>query len=688
MIKELLYFIYDDKGQTYDNDGNGNLITNSTQKPLGNTPDGWQETAIQYGRNDNYYGIVRSFTVPLGFVKLAARIVRQLYYGVKGIQAVANLMIVKFNHQQMKMTHLYHSAINFSTISDKDEQVEISTTDGELSAMIAANEGTTYEVAVDVPDAINVTMDAITMYSAVSATVYANPETAFFQSHVFLGVTTYNSETKYLSLLWNDFNQYYSSDSFNTIADTWQFASSDDSVSLRVQSSSFKVLIAGASSYRLSIYLSESAQELILIPDTPIPGTPNYLDLNFDVNVTVPPNDYGHLVLVCGGTGAGLSIAVIDDNDMTYTYDFRYKSTVNQWLRPMYVFQKLIEKISSGKYTATSDYLTNEAENFVVGCGDSLRGFHAGDTEGYVGPVIKTSLRDFFQSFNTIAPIGISIENNVAILERRERFYDSTKTIVDLGDVSKCTGTSANDYIPSSIQIGWPVQTYDDINGREEFNTLHTYTTPITRQSKVLDLSSVYRADCYGMEITRINLDSKTTTDSDSDSEVFILNISPDGNGGYIINRPAGSIITGVKGGNTTYNWLLSPKRCLLRHGAWIHGGMWLQDDGYITFSSSEKNQLMTSTIDGVTIIENSNVLVSSLPKGMFIPHLFEIICKTPYNIVDLIEDSPFGVIQFSYKGNSYKGFVLQAGQQPALNPEQTFKLLASPTNNMLNLIM
>lgn len=690
MRPKMLYFISDEQGQTYSNDANGNLISTPDKQPVGNTPDGWQDMAIKYGRNENYYGIIRSYTVPLGFKKLGARIIRQLYYGVKGIQAQAILTIARYVPLLANYTLLYSSDLNFSTLEDTDEEAGVSTTDGDLSAMIAANEGTEYEIPVEVPEALDVFIDGIELYSVVKVINYADAlSTSFIRSNIFFGNIVTDTETKYISTIWNSQTDYYASDSLPYEEEQWLFKVNDNAT-LRFQADSFKVNIAGATSYRLFLLLVDPAgatRQVDIVPSTPTTGFPQDLDLSFDVSINVLQGETGYLVFTNGGGGGGKTTYFTQDNTINITYNYRAPGTFVKCLRPDYVYNQLISKISSGKYTGSALNIGAIMADTVMTCGDALRGFKAGDSEGYTGPKIKTSLRDFFKSYNARFNLGQSIESNVAILAPKSNFYRAGQVTGSVGEVSDHTLTPALDYIYSSIKVGWPEQTYDDINGREEFNTTQTYTTPIDRHSNVYDVVSVYRADCYGIEFTRINLDGKSTTDSDSDNDNFLINISHNGTS-FIVNRPAGSVVSGVKGGLTTFNWLLSPKYCLYAHGSWIKSALDKQEDGQIVFTTSDKNQAFQSTINGVTMVESANVNVSDLPGNkVYLPHLVEFTCRVPENIVDLMEVNPFGEIFYMLDGVTYSGFIIEASQQTADNPQQTFQLLLGPGNNLLNRI-
>jgi hypothetical protein len=46
-----------------------------------------------------------------------------------------------------------------------------------------------------------------------------------------------------------------------------------------------------------------------------------------------------------------------------------------------------------------------------------------------------------------------------------------------------------------------------------------------------------------------------------------------------------------------------------------------------------------------------------------------------------------FAPVQFSYKGNTYEGFIIEASDSPTYRPKQTFKLLAKAGTNLTNLI-
>jgi hypothetical protein len=111
-------------------------------------------------------------------------------------------------------------------------------------------------------------------------------------------------------------------------------------------------------------------------------------------------------------------------------------------------------------------------------------------------------------------------------------------------------------------------------------------------------------------------------------------------------------------------------------------------DAGYLKFQTTDKNASLSTTLDGVTITENADVLIGSLAPKLFLPINIQFDCNVPFDMVDLIEVDPYGLVQLSSEGKRFAGHIVEAEQQPALNAPQTYKLLAGAGNNMTQLIM
>ena len=72
------------------------LIYNGSTTELTNAPDGWIDEALQSERDMVYFGLMRTFSIPLKFVKEGARILRTALY-TDGIKANVGIEIYKRN---------------------------------------------------------------------------------------------------------------------------------------------------------------------------------------------------------------------------------------------------------------------------------------------------------------------------------------------------------------------------------------------------------------------------------------------------------------------------------------------------------------------------------------------------------------------------------------------------------------
>lgn len=114
---------------------------------LDHSPSGWDDTLIKYERSTKYWGLIRSFTIPLKFVLEGAELLREAFYN-DGIEAEVKLEIQKLNRLSLEYYSAYVADLDFSSFNDSDNLVEITVIDGGASKYIKANEGTTYDVPV------------------------------------------------------------------------------------------------------------------------------------------------------------------------------------------------------------------------------------------------------------------------------------------------------------------------------------------------------------------------------------------------------------------------------------------------------------------------------------------------------------------------------------------------------------
>lgn len=134
---------------------------------------------------------------------------------------------------------------------------------------------------------------------------------------------------------------------------------------------------------------------------------------------------------------------------------------------------------------------------------------------------------------------------------------------------------------------------------------------------------------------------------------------------------------------DTVYNVFFSPKRMLLRHSAWLAGLFYGYETEKLVLSSQQRNKELIA--GGIT--EKTDVNISSLGDPMFLPKYAEFDTIYPADLPELYETEPNRSFAFDRDNVRVVGFNMRTGF--ALNDleEQTYKLLLTPDNNLLDLI-
>lgn len=151
----------------------------------------------------------------------------------------------------------------------------------------------------------------------------------------------------------------------------------------------------------------------------------------------------------------------------------------------------------------------------------------------------------------------------------------------------------------------------------------------------------------------------------------------------YILNRPPYTLVEGLLHPATAFNIELSPKRSLLENGAYLRSVLDLMDGQEIKFRSSDKNADLVTTLGGVTIRENENIKIGSLPARLFRPYYITFRTKVPLSAYDLLNLKPYSKIRFWHEGEPFTGYLFDGGVKPDVFESQDWKLLSSPENDL-----
>ena len=426
-------------------------------------------------------------------------------------------------------------------------------------------------------------------------------------------------------------------------------------------------------------------------------------------------------------TGGGVSILGVElgTDPAAITLDFQYRQpdtpcrTLSHWQ----VFRKLFHKIvNSSAVDPVSDLLTtdtypgpdvfnlNPKYTFFT-CGDALRQLYVSPDLTNTDPSLKINFKDFAKDGFNVNAAGVGIEldgssNEVLRFEDLGYFYRKDILIRDLGNkISNWRMSRLTEYLGNNIKTGYSTQTYDEVNGKYEYNAENSLQTPVTRVHKEIDLKSPFRHDCYGIEYTRANLANKQTTDSESDNDTFkiqsngntlsIPGLSPDP---YGVDK-AQTVTAGLPADvwPTVYNQPFTPARNIGRLTKWLKSNFYGLLSPIIKFTKAGKNaDLVSSMYTGPTVTENGDTDLTPDGTGddiYYKPYVFEFNVQIPINLPDDMEATPtkYGVYghTFTRGGADYylEGFVLDIGIVDGTNDVYSVKLLCSPDTDVSGLL-
>lgn len=306
-------------------------------------------------------------------------------------------------------------------------------------------------------------------------------------------------------------------------------------------------------------------------------------------------------------------------------------------------------------------------------------------------PSILMPFKDFFQDMRALkgGQVGLSVQKGVVIMEDLGFFYQSGAGTLNVGTVDVTTKVvPATDMMYNSIKGGFKDQQYDLVNGLNEVHSEVIYATDRLVPASQLDLQAISRADPIGIEITRVTPVDTSSSRSDNNNFMIIIEDEPLEDGSF---KPVQmDVLTSFSGVDVSYyNWSISPKQNLLRGGRYLRS-IFDKMDGYKIRVTAPAKSVAMITIDdtGRRVYEGQDETISAaFGDQLFLPWYFNITPGLPINALDLIDNNPNTDIALTWNNVQSKGFPVEVNIDEGENSPQNFKLLASPSNNMLNLI-
>jgi hypothetical protein len=358
-----------------------------------------------------------------------------------------------------------------------------------------------------------------------------------------------------------------------------------------------------------------------------------------------------------------------------------YPVTAAKLLFPDEAIQRALEQMTGAKPFRSDEVGRTDSENhtyaadgdlslIALGNGANIRGFNQTEM-----PFV-TTFKKLFHALNMFKPIGLwySYSDERWELNEIKDFYKDSE-ILDIGKVKNLEISVDEQYYFNTIKIGYQEELdYEDINGNQNFAVLTNYSTGVKRIKGEKDLTSPYRYDDYGIELTRRESNKEKYGKSlDADSDNFMLYTQR--NGGIFITvqgTDSFSVIRTKAGGRYLYssrtrlNLDLAPKRCMMRHIS-ILGTVNYKDSSPIRFLNSQYNlDLGLKKSDEASVIyESDDITNTELEEPLFYPEIYNFEAPVTASILDQLFSDPHGYITFEYNNTEYKGFIVEVSTEP-----------------------
>lgn len=536
MSKQFLPFLTDDQGKSLVVE-NGVVVTKAIPDPLDYSPEGWEKNTIQFARNNEFRGVVKSFTTTLKFFFEGAKILRTYFYE-KGIEAILYFIWLKQNvffGGGMKYEGWYKGEPDFSTFNDTYEGVEINITEGGFYKNLQANKNTPYELPFD-EDAVSIEMDGMDIfnnltYVAADDFEYESVPTPF--DDVEDEYRSFAVLFPFISAEGTNFTLATNSQDYEVISSGQEQADDATNVNNYTTSSSnyflrnvsgqnqdinlkgdlFLNAVINNGAYHAKLFIISSLGQQKVIYDS-VPGENEIIKISVDETLTLSSDEKLFFVLTHHNTIGVIKFYFWPDSKLLIDFASRKETTIIKGFRAFDVGDTLCKNMNGGKGGLQSDLLGSDY-NLLITCGDAIRGIE--------NAVVKTKFNDFHKSIDAVKCISFGVQNNSGKLELREYAFTNSQ-VADLGECRNFKLGPANEYRYSKIEVGYPVKEIEDLNGKYSFNNTVVYKTPVLRGGEnTYDAKSAYYADPYVIELLRINLEFKNTTDDKSDNDVFFI---------------------------------------------------------------------------------------------------------------------------------------------------------------------
>ncbi|MDP4264931.1 MAG: hypothetical protein Q8941_20550 [Bacteroidota bacterium] len=376
----------------------GAFDTTTAPPFLRQNPKGWMDIVISFGTNQNYWSLLRSFTVPMQFIGDGATILRNACYSGKGYEEELYIVILKLNPDNAIYELEYKGRIDFSKHIDEPRKwFTVNTIEGGVLSYLTANESVPYEIPLSPNNdaAQLIQFDGVTLYDRYRYSMVAQ---TFVGSGSFIG-KRYAVNFPFISNEGDSIGIVQGSQIYEDVGVSVQtytqnsanyFFSSVRPIQVRVTGQISFSVVAGASptnsvqqyfQFRTDYPLFDH-QYTVLGTDVgginpnPIEYTsPQDVIVNVDITINLAANEKLFFIAFTGINGGSGNSVTINLDDLYFSFKTINPPSTAYGISIYDLNKQLVEAMTGGRYTGESDYYkvhtnikftsTNALKNFA-----------------------------------------------------------------------------------------------------------------------------------------------------------------------------------------------------------------------------------------------------------------------------------------------------------------------------------
>jgi hypothetical protein len=631
---------------------------------LQTAPDGWNEPRVSIARSVEYFGLFRTFSTSLRFVKDGFDYVQDVYEK-KGTEHEIKIGIYEYSPLPTdKYLLFFDGVIDLSTYhNDQGIYIEVDINESSFARKIKSREDINVNLSsvesiegITLPanDEITVNLHQRELLS-IGGYVLNELSATVESFHVITDGVGWDGLTVPISLTTdnNDIDNLSSSDSpyINALAGAFWNPAGQESIT--TFTGDVTGLISDLAvphdvniSFRFRVYVDNTMA--VIDYDSAISGASYFMpsgtvDMAFSFSIDKTLSSITEDNVICliavssdGPTYKGFQIE-FTQTDMTVAQNLQWKDATPSQAFLMHEVGERIAQVITDKITPFKADIFGRTDIGYSENGEaSLQAVLSAEQIRQIpGKYPTISLKEWFRSMNAQRNLGLGIEfdevNQPYLrVEKKEHFFNGN-VIGAIHSVSKLTKDVAREWIYNSAKVGYDKSATEEYNGREEYNNKFDWATYIKTIKNELDLVSTIRTDGYGIEkMRRLSYETNPTEDSKEDNDNFTVIVLEDGvdasgNTKYRSAKDEGyDVVENIFSPETAYNLDLTPGRMLRRNGQVIRAGIEKYLDQSIKFQFAEqKESLQSQKTGGELIDENADIDPKTLDDPLWIAEIY-----------------------------------------------------------------